>query len=180
MKSRTFELQERARRAFDQVACGRRDPRYERVLGKLRQAGLLHTNFPVPAQRGPLAIEDALWAGELEPRVLELLPALIVKKPALFESVGQLPADLDAAVRSLRRNETPAPFRGIPGEDLLRWLPSVGHRGKVPTRTKPFRLRTDDLMLLQELAEQLGVTETEVVRRGLRQLAAHVLLGRED
>lgn len=124
-------------------------------------------------------MEDVLWVGELEPRVLELLPALIVKTPSLFESVRELPEDLRDAVRSLRRNETPAPFRGIPGEDLLRWLPLVGHRGKVPTRTKPFRLRPEDLLLLRELSERLGVTETEVVRLGLRQLAARELLHTE-
>lgn len=169
-------LQKRARQAFASVERARRDPRYDRVLGRLCSAGYLTTNFPVPPERGPLAVEDALWVGRLEPRVLELLPALIVKRPSLFESVQNLPQDLDFAVRALRRNETPETFRGIPGEDLHRWLPRVGRQGKVPTRMKPFRLHADDVLLLRELSEKLGVTETEVVRRSLHQLAAQELL----
>lgn len=54
--------------------------------------------------------------------------ALLVKRPALFESVRDLPPDLDAVVRALRRNEVPPSFRGIPGEALLRWLSRVGRQ----------------------------------------------------
>jgi hypothetical protein len=44
-----------------------------------------------------------------------------------------------------------------------------GRKG-VPARLKSFRLKEDDLRLLSALAHELGVTETEVVRRGLRAL----------
>ena len=71
----------------------------------------------------------------------------------------------------LRRREPPQDFRGVPGASLARWVSSVGRRGKLPSRLKAFRLQADDLALLRKLSEELGLTETAVVRRGLRALA---------
>ena len=111
-------LRARAKRRYARVERERQDPRYRRVVGRFKTAGLLDTNFEVPDNRNPVAVDDALWAGRLEPRVLELLPALIVKKPSLFAATTELPKDLSDTVRKLRRNEMPDEFRGIPGPDL--------------------------------------------------------------
>jgi hypothetical protein len=81
-----------------------------------------------------------------------------------------LPDDLDRVVRRLRRNLVPDAFRGIPGADVYRWLPKVGQRDKVPARLKSFRLKPDDLRVLEHLSRTLGISETDVVRRGLRAL----------
>jgi hypothetical protein len=132
---------------------------------------VLVTNQDIQPYTLPIRIEDVLWAGEVEPRLLELLPALIVKRPSLFVDVAALPGDLEQAVRRLRRNLEPEPFRDIPGARLLWWLPRVGRVGAVPARLKSFRLKPDDLRLLSALAEQLQVSETEVIRRALRALA---------
>lgn len=166
------QIQARARRRLARIERGRRDPRFRRVVGKLQAMGLLFTNFEVETGKKPLRVADALWAGELEPRVLELLPALVIKAPATFEDVGQLPSDLDQVVRALRRGETPDGFRGIPGQALARWLPRVGRKEKLPSRMKVFRLKHEDLRLLRQLSRSLGLTEADVVRRGLRALAA--------
>ena len=64
----------------------------------------------------------------------------------------------------------PNAFRGIPGSDVHRWLSRVGRRGKIPARLKAFRFTPEDQRLLAHLAAKLDVTETEVVRRGLRAL----------
>ncbi|MBK7581069.1 MAG: hypothetical protein IPI67_12750 [Myxococcales bacterium] len=170
------ELQARAKRRFAQLQRGRRDPRYARVLGRLCALGLVVTNFEVERYTRAITIDDALWVGKLEPRVLELLPALVVKAPALFVDARALPPDLAQAVRALRRGEPPEDFRGIPGRDLVKWLPRVGRKDKLPSLTKAFRLRQEDLKLLARLSHQLGITETDVVRRGLRSLAASELL----
>lgn len=140
-------------------------------MGRFVDAGLLHTNQDIAAHHDPIRVEDVLWAGEVEPRLLELLPALIVKQPSMFVEVAPLPEDLMQAVRRLRRNLEPAAFRNIPGDRLREWLPRVGRVGTVPARLKSFRFKPEDLRLLRALAEQLGVSETEVVRRGLRALA---------
>jgi hypothetical protein len=164
-------LRSRAKRRLAEVTRRRGDPRYRRILGRFKSAGLLTTNFDVPENRKPIAIGDALWAGDLEPRILELLPALIVKKPSLFVDTADLPKDLAAAVQALRRNETPDTFRGIPGRDVAKWLPRVGHQGKRPTRLKCFRFTVEDLVLLRVLSREHGLSETETIRHALRSLA---------
>lgn len=170
------EIKARARRKQAAVRRAWRDPRYKRVMGRYVAAGLLTTNTEVTPHREPIEVHDVLWAGRVEPRFLELLPALIIKHPALFVDTTQLPDDLALVVKALRKNQEPGDFRGIPGAALLRWLPSVGHRGKVPSRLKSFRLKADDLALLERLSQELGLSQTAVLRRGLILLAAKELL----
>jgi len=166
------ELQRRAKRRVAQLDRRRRDPRYQRVLGRLVGLGLLTTNESVPQTREPIDVADALWAAEVEPRIAELLPALLVRRPALFAATDALPDDLAQAVAALRRNEVPAEFRGVPGVNLHRWLTSVGRKSEPPSRLKAFRLQASDIALLTRLREELGITETAVLRRGLRALAS--------
>jgi hypothetical protein len=167
----TSRLQARAKRRLAVLERRRRDPRFARVMGRFVREGLLFTNRDVPENRRPVAVEDVLFAGELEPRLLELLPALIVKRPAMFRGLSALPPDLAETVRALRRDAEPPDFRGIPGRDVRGWLRRVGRRGKVPARLKAFRLRPEDQRLLSELSERLALSETDVIRRGLRALA---------
>lgn len=170
------ELRARAQRRLARIERARRDPRYARVVGRLRALGLLVTNFEVEDPGTPISVADALWVGNVEPRVLELLPALVVKAPATFEDVRQLPGDLAEVVRALRRAETPPDFRGVPGESLAHWLPRVGRKQRLPSCLKTFRLKHEDLVLLRRLARELGSTETDVIRRALRALASAELL----
>jgi hypothetical protein len=163
-------ITKRARRARATLRRREHDARYRSVIGRLVHEGLLRANYEVAENRAPIRIGDALWAGETESRVLELLPALIVKRPGLFEAVDELPADLDSVVRSLRRDQVPADFRGISGKDVHGWLTRVGRRGTVPARLKSFRFTPADQRLLEALAKTLGISETEVIRRGLRAL----------
>jgi hypothetical protein len=168
-------LAKRARRRWAALARARRDPRYRRVLGRYVAAGVLSTTEDVNPHRSRIEIADALWAGRVEPRILVLLPALIVKRPSLFVDVDHLPDDLRAAVTAMRKNQQPDEFRSIPGAALLRWLPAVGHRNKLPSRLKSFRMQVQDLDLLDRLSEKLGVSQTNVVRRALRELADQTL-----
>jgi hypothetical protein len=167
----TTDLAMRARRRLAVQRRRARDPRYLAVMGRFVREGLLIVNHAVPPNDRPLRVADVLWAGALEPRLLELLPALIVKRPALFETVTELPEDLAKVVARLRRDREPEAFRGIPGRDVHRWLVSVGRKGKVAAHLKSFRLTPADQRLLEHLARELGVSETEVLRRGLRALA---------
>lgn len=172
------DLVARAKKKHAALARTWRSPRYRRVVGRYVAAGLLTTTHDVEPNREPLAIADVLWAGKTEPRLLELLPALIVKRPSLFQDVTDLPDDLADVVAHLRKNREPPPLRGVEGAAMLRWLPSVGHRGKVPSVLKSFRLQAGDVKLLETLSEELGISQTEVLRRGLRQLASSELLSR--
>ena len=167
------ELQRRAKRRLAQINRGKKDSRFLRVMGRFVEEGLLIVNEAqeVKPFSGRLAIEEVLFAGELEPRLLELLPALVVKRPGLFKERSALPEDLESVVADLRRDRVPEAFRGIPGADLHRWLTRVGRRGKVPALLKSFRFTPEDLRLLEHLAQQLGLSQTDVIRRGLRALA---------
>lgn len=164
------ELQARARKRWLAIERQEATPRFCAVVGRYVAAGLLRTNYPVQTNRNPMQIDDVLWAGELEPRLLELLPAMIVKRPSLFVDVTKLPEDLAAAVEALRRNEVPPDFRALPGKSLYQWLPRVGHKGKVPSRLKSFRFSAEDQALLEELQQRLGVSQMEVLRQALREL----------
>lgn len=166
------ELQRRAKRRMTQLERRRRDPRYQRVLGRLVGLGLLTTNEPVLKTRAPIDVAEALWAAEVEPRIAELLPALLVRRPALFVDTRALPDDLGQVVDALRRNEVPPDFRGIAGEKLHRWLSTTGRKSEPPSRLKAFRLQATDIDLLTKLRDELGITETAVLRRGLRALAS--------
>lgn len=166
------ELQKRAKKKARQYRRKRRDPRFTRVMGRLVAAGYLRTNIAeVEAYRGKIALEDALWAGTLEPRIYELLPAIVIKKPGFFDGAGDLPEDLAAVVRAIRRGRATEEFRGIPARDYLAWVPRVGHRNKQPTLAKTFRFRQQDVELLRRLADALGASEPDVIIRGLRSLA---------
>jgi hypothetical protein len=175
------QLQLRAQRALAELERKRRDPRYRRVLGRMVGVGLLTTNEDIPKNRALLAVSDVLWAGDVEPRILELLPALLVRRPALFvDDDRAFPDDLVEAVSALRRNAVPADFRGVPGATLHRWLGIVGRGNKLPSRLKAFRLQTEDIALLTRLRDELGISETAVLRRGLRALANTTWLRREE
>jgi len=164
------DLRQRAKRRLLGLERRAKDPRFEQVMGRFVREGLLVVNHDVREHAEPLRIDDVLWAGTVEPRILELLPALIVKRPSMFVGVASLPADLDEAVEALRRDREPETFRGIAGKDVHRWLRRVGRKDKAPSRLKSFRFTSDDQRLLQHLVKALGLSETDVVRRGLRAL----------
>lgn len=168
------DLVERAQARYARIQRQRRDPRYRRVLGRFVAAGLLSTSEQTKPYRRAIRVEDALWAGELEPRILELLPALLIKKPSFFANPTQLPDDLAEVVRLLRRAEVPTDFRGIPGADLARWLPRLGRSGAAPSRLRCFRFSAEESRLLSQLSRVLDTTETAVLRRALRELGAAV------
>lgn len=164
------DLKARARKRLRAIERLEATPRFSKIIGRYVAAGVLATNYPIQLNRKPMQIDDVLWAGKLEPRLLELLPALIVKKPSLFVDITHLPPDLAAVVEALRRNEVPPDFRNLPGKGLYQWLPRVGHKGKVPGRLKAFRFGAADLILLDELQRRLGVSQMEVLRRALHHL----------
>ena len=175
MSSRIPRLVERAQVRYEKLQRQRRSSRYRRVLGRFVGAGLLTTNEQTTPHRTAIRVADALWAGEVEPRILELLPALVLKKPSFFENATALPDDLAEVIRVLRRTEIPGDFRGIPGEDVARWVPRIGRLGTVPSRLRCFRLSAEDSRLLAQVSHQLGTTEVAVLRRALRALGGALL-----
>lgn len=63
----------------------RKDPRYLRTMGFLVAKGFLKTEKLFPLRVRMLNVDDAIWAGvNVEPRILEVLPAAIIRFEKYF------------------------------------------------------------------------------------------------
>lgn len=164
----TTDLQARAQRRFEQLERGRRDPRFRRAIGALVRAGLLTTTLEdLPSPR-PVRLSDLLFAGELEPRVLELLPALVLKRPRMVRLPKKLPADLADVIDRARRGQELPSFRGVAPAAYLPWIERLGRPGHGKALMRSFRLRPEDLRRLRQLKQRTGApSETDVLREAL-------------
>jgi DNA-binding XRE family transcriptional regulator len=64
-----------------------------------------------------------LRAGNLEPRILELIPAILVVLPkALKYRSDEIPEDLVIVVNNIRNRNATSEFRGIPARNYLHWV----------------------------------------------------------
>ena len=145
------KLLELAKVRAKELKLQRASPRFQKVVGKLLATGLLFSNETIKPYSGKIQLADALWAGEIEPRIYELLPALILKRPSLFKSLEKVPEDLDQVIKSIRKNQANVDFRGIPAKAYLAWIPKVVQSGKLPSLLKSFRFRHDDVALLEDI-----------------------------
>ncbi len=147
------------------------DERYQAVMGRLAAEGLDFALTPVPPSREPMSIDDALWAADFEPKLAQALPALVLKRPSVFEDARDLPDELALAVNGLKRGQ-PAQFRGQRSAALRGWLDKLERGQRGATRLKAFRFTDADQQLISSLADELSLSETDVVRHALRVLAA--------
>lgn len=150
----------------------RTDARYLKTVGKLKKEGLLEVH-DVPDYRGQVFLEDALWAGEIEPRILELLPAILVRRPAFFAFLS-LPADLEQVVREIKAGHPKTPYRGIAAEKYGQWVSFVGKRELLPKVMRSFRMSLDDSRLLDRLSEKTSSSRAEIIHKALNQYATSV------
>jgi hypothetical protein len=155
------ELLVRFRAKASKIAAAKAGVRYRCVVGKLKRARLLDAP-DVPEYGGPVELEAVLWAGTLEPRILEVLPALMLRRPKFLRNYG-LPDDLEKVLIAIRNGRATEPFRGVAAQNYLRWV-----NKKTSVRLKTFRLHSEDILRLQSLKIRLGETsETAVLRRAL-------------
>lgn len=161
----------RIREAAGKDKRRRADPRYRMTLGFLVAKGFLDTNDAVarlPNQR--LRIEDAIWAGTyVEPRILEVLPAAILRLPRHFDLARGRHPELVTVVERLRRGEKEGPdLWKIPFRKFVHWanLPLRDRRTKLPKEkriVKTFRLTPASVARLQALCTALGCNATEAL-----------------
>lgn len=166
------DLQQRAKARLRKLQRARRDPRFRRAVGRLVAAKLLRTNIAtVEPFAEPVPLGEMLWAGKVEPRILELLPAIVLKRPGLLEEPLELPDDLTEVVRAIRHRRDHPSFRGVPPAKYLPWVERIGRRGKSPSMLKSFRFQAEDVDRIRRLKASLPArSETEVVRLALRTL----------
>lgn len=154
-----------------QEAIWRRDPRFKEAMGLLVAKGFLRTNFdvtPLPNKR--LRTDDAIWAGKnVEPRILEVLPAAVLRLGRHFDLDPARHKELITVVDQLRRRvEKGDPFCGIPYEKLKPWadFPLRDKRVKPIAKkkvVKTFRLEPLAVEGLKKAAAERRCTETEVL-----------------
>jgi len=168
------DLQTRARKRHRALRRKHRDPRFRSVIGRFVEEGLLQTNIEgVVPRRQPVPLDDALWAGTVEPRIMELLPAVLVKKPRLLRLPRELPEDVAEVMHAIRHGKPAPSFRGVPPEQYLPWVTEVGRKGRSPSVLKSFRFRHDDVLRLARLRQSLPArSDTEVIRMALELLEA--------
>jgi hypothetical protein len=147
------------------------DERYQAVMGRLAAEGLDFALSPVPPSREAISVEDALWAADFEPRLAQALPALVLKRRSMFESLRALPRDLAAAVNGLKEGQ-PVGFLGQRGAAQKSWLDKLERGQRGATRLKAFRFTEADEAKIKELSDELSLSETDVVRHALRVLGA--------
>ncbi len=154
----------------------RNDLRFTNTIGLLVAKGLLATNRPIlDRPNARIDVSDALWAGKnVEPRILEVLPAAIARLPKHFRiplkptaEETQLLATAGALSKHVLDGE---PFLGIEYKKLKVWMDLPLRDGRIRSgnarkRMKSFRLRSDAIEKLAKSAEASGLSEAEVIER---------------
>jgi hypothetical protein len=173
------EQLEKIRKRAQQDERNRTDHRFLDTMGFLVAKGLLRTNMPIalyPNKR--LRIDDAIWAGQnVEPRILEVLPAAVLRLGRHFDLDADKHADLARTVAQLRAREKHGEaFQGVPYAKLKVWaeLPLPDRRVKPGTEKKvarTFRFHPQTIERLQEMAKEKRTTETAI----LESLVSHAI-----
>jgi hypothetical protein len=144
-------------------------------MGFLVAKGFLRINkniHPTPNKR--LQIEDMIWAGKnVEPRILEVLPAAVLRLPKHFDLEQTPNKELPEIIAHLKRHQGDGPtFCGIPYRKLKVWTNFGLKDGRIKNfkdkrTTKTFRLSPITLQKLKDRAKKLGCTETEALEKAL-------------
>jgi len=97
-------------------------PYFVQTVAWFQYLGLLKHNTILPHRYHP-DLCDVLKAGEIEPRILELLPAVLILLPeAVRLRKRDVPKDLAAVIDGIQNRRQCKPFRGVPPEKYCHWL----------------------------------------------------------
>jgi hypothetical protein len=160
-----------AKREVALLKKNNRDPRYVRTIGFLVGKGFLHANrnFPkIPNIR--INIEDAIWAGQnVEPRILEVLPAAVMRLPNHFNFNREVHVEMDRVIEQLKKN-TDGTFFGIPTEKIRPWLNLRLKDKRIKNLDekkviKTFRLSPGTIERIKTLKSTMKISEAELLER---------------
>lgn len=97
-------------------------PFFVQTIAWFHYLGLIRHNLILPHRHHP-HLRDVLAAGEMEPRILELLPAIMIQLPeALRFTKRDIPPDLARVLKDIQQRAECAPFRGVPPQKYCHWL----------------------------------------------------------
>jgi hypothetical protein len=123
----TNEFLKKIKEKAERNALNRRDLRFKSTIALLKGKGLLDTNLPIRAAPGlRVEIKDVLWAGRnVEPRILEVLPAAMMHYRKNFLGMEHLPEGLKKVLKAIQANAVRGPsFEGIAFERMSHWANS--------------------------------------------------------
>jgi hypothetical protein len=161
----------RAKREVTLLNKNKRDPRYLRTIGFLVGKGFLHANreFPkMPNMR--INVEDAIWAGKnVEPRILEVLPAAVMRLGRHFNYDPEVHVDLRKIIEQLKQS-VEGDFLGVPAEKIRPWLNIRLKDRRVKNLDqkkviKTFRLSPDTISTIKSLKSAMKISEAELLER---------------
>lgn len=167
------ELIQRIKKQAKRDEKMRQDRRFLDAMGFLVSKGFLRTNLDLallPNKR--LRIDDIIWAGKnVEPRILEVLPAAVLRLRKHFDFDPMIHQELGRIVEQLRRREDKGDaFLGVPYDKVKVWadfplrdkrVKAVGAKKIVKT----FRLNQTAVARLKKKAEAERCTETEILEK---------------
>ncbi|MBI4402554.1 MAG: hypothetical protein HY537_00240 [Deltaproteobacteria bacterium] len=173
MNTRNKKIVEEIIKAARSDERKRKDPRYLRTMGFLVSKGFLKTNQAIilmPNAR--LHIKDTMWAGiNVEPRILEVLPAVVLRFPRHFDFAREQNKKLAEIIACLKRGSENGPsFHEIPYEKLKVWTDLKLRDGRVKGMsekkiTRTFRLRPSTVQVISKLSKQHHLSQAEVLER---------------
>jgi hypothetical protein len=147
-----------------------KDKHTEDVLGFLVAKGLLIAPNITPRPLVKLDLKAVIRVGlEIEPRVIEVLPAALLHFPKSFRNTKKLPKKIREVLDHIQEDRTDGPsLAGIKYEDMRRWANTPLKDLRVVPENKrrimkSIRLSPDTLKILKTKAREAGVSETEYI-----------------
>lgn len=147
----------------------KKDPRYTKTIGFLVGKGFLHANRAIPKTPNiRINIEDAIWAGKnVEPRILEVLPAAVMRLEKHFNYNPEVHTELKRAIEQLRGNGE-GNFLGVPTEKIRPWLNIRLKDKRIKSLDekkviKTFRLSPATIERIKELKKAKNISEADLL-----------------
>ena len=154
------------------LAANLQDRRSTTVLGLLKAKGLLLIDYIKPLPSVKVNIKDAIWVGvNVEPRVLEVLPAAILHSPACFYGLELAPKELREVLACLKAGKTEGPdLDWVKYSELKRWADLKPKDGRAkPLSEKRFartyRLKPSTISAISSMAKSQNLSEGKLIDR---------------
>jgi hypothetical protein len=148
------------------------DEKTERIFGFFVGKGLLGVEDVKPLPTIKVDILEALKIGtEIEPRVLEVLPAAMLRFPRSFLNWDKIPEKLSLVLECIKKNKDVGPdLAGLPYKDLKRWANiELPDKRSIPVNERRvrtnWRLKPATLAEIKRRAIEKNIDETEVIER---------------
>ena len=144
----------------------------KQIFGFFVGKGLLGVEGIEPLPKIKLDINEVIYAGlNVEPRILEVLPAAMLRFPKSFLNWGDIPEKLQLVLECIRKDKKEGPdLAGLPYKDLKRWANfELPDKRTIPIKEKKIptflRLKPAATAALKQRAAEMNVSEAEVIER---------------